>query len=541
MILLVVALLYLIREGHGNMFFYDEWTWIETRHSGLSAILDSYNEHMEIAPLAIYQLLLHTIGLAHYHWYRLAAALGHLALVTAVYCFARRRLGPLALLVVIPLAFFGAGWEFILWGVNLGFTTSLALAVAALIWLEGDRRSSLVGCALLIASLLFTETAVLFAIGLAAELTWRDRSLRRFWVWALPLALYVAWHLGFYASGGSTYYVSQIPTFGAQLAAGASGGMFGEGEAVGWVILGLIALLLIYRLTRAGAWSPRFIAVLLTVLGYWALVAAGRANLGDPTASRYVYVGAVLLLLVIIESLRGVEVSWRSALIFAAVAALATVGGLRAFPGGEAGLFQGSTSEAAELTALQLIRRTVPPSQSIDPHWSPQIIPDLYFPATRALGSSGADTLAQMLASGEEERSSADLVLVRGGELTVTAPAHPGPTGPPAPSVELRLGGGLTRTPGCVRFTPAGVGSTLDLTLPPRGLLIRTTASASSASHPPTEIFVRRFADGYENAPVASFRGARTLLIRARSDAAPQPWHVRLSPWQTVAACTVAR
>ncbi len=522
------------------MFFYDEWTWIETRHTGLSAILDSYNEHMEILPLAIYQLLFHTIGLAHYHWYRLLAALGHLALVSAVYGFARRRLGPLALLVVVPLAFFGAGWEFILWGVNLGFTASIALAVAAFIWLESDRRSSVVGCALLVLSLLFTETAVLFAIGLAFELTWRDRSLRRFWVWALPIVLYVVWHVAFYQSGGSSYYVAKVPSFGAQLAAAASGGMFGEGETVGWVVLGLIALLVVYRLARAGAWTPRFLAVLLTVLGYWTLVAAGRANLGDPTASRYVYSGGVLLLLVIIESLRGIQVNWRTALVFTIVAALATIGGLRAFPGGESQLYQGSTSEAAELTALGLIRGFVPPDVAIDPHWSPQIVPALYFPATRDLGSTGADTLAQLSELPEEQRSSADLVLLNGGELRVRAQSRTPAPGSASPHVELHLLGALTRTPGCVRFVPAGAGSTLDVTLPSTGLTVRAGARAAGVRHPPTELFARRFASGYENSPVAVFRSARTLLIRARTDAAPQSWHVRLSPWQTVTVCTLA-
>jgi hypothetical protein len=535
----VVALIWLIQEGHGNRFFYDEWTWIEDRRSGVSGILDSYNQHMEIIPSAVYELLFHTVGLNHYHWYRLSATLGHLLVTTAVYLFARQRIGPLALAVAAPVAFLGSGWEFILWGINFGFTTSIALAVLALVWLDSDQRSDAVGCALLVASLLCSETAVLFAIGLAVELTWRDRGLRRIWVWGLPIVLYGAWYAGFYTSIAGRHEFGQVPTFGAQLAAHASGGMFGQGATVGWVVLSLIVVLLVVRLVRHGAWTPQFIAVLLTVLGYWALVSLGRASLGNPGASRYVYSGGVLLVLVVIESLRGIRVDRRSVPVFVVVAGLALIGGLSAFSSGEATLFEGSTSEAAELTALHLVRGTFPPHRVIDPHWSPQITPASYFRAAADLHSSGALTVAQLRDQGEEQRASADLVLLRGGELTLVRARRAASAGPDVPHVELALAGRLSRHAGCVRFDAQGRGSTLDLTLPHGGLSISVQPNASTPGSPPTEIRARRFASDYDNAPVASVRGTRTLLVRAHRDSAPESWQLRISPYATITACTL--
>ncbi len=50
----VGAFAYLMIRGRGNIFVYDEWGWIEFRRSGVSSILNSYNDHILVAPLAVY-------------------------------------------------------------------------------------------------------------------------------------------------------------------------------------------------------------------------------------------------------------------------------------------------------------------------------------------------------------------------------------------------------------------------------------------------------------------------------------------------------
>ena len=57
-------------------------------------MLASYNQHLVIAPIAAYQLLLATVGLAHYWPYRLLAAVAHLACAAAVFAYVRRRSAP---------------------------------------------------------------------------------------------------------------------------------------------------------------------------------------------------------------------------------------------------------------------------------------------------------------------------------------------------------------------------------------------------------------------------------------------------------------
>lgn len=102
---------YLLWKGRGNTFFYDEWSWIEFRRSGLHSILASYNGHLEPLPTAIYQALLHTIGLTHYRVYRTLAATAHCACATLAFAFARRRIGPAALLLALPVVLLGSGYS----------------------------------------------------------------------------------------------------------------------------------------------------------------------------------------------------------------------------------------------------------------------------------------------------------------------------------------------------------------------------------------------------------------------------------------------
>ena len=413
------ALAYLLWRGRGNSFFYDEWGWIEFLRDGVHSVMASYNQHLELAPKAAYQVLFHTAGIAHYWEFRVLAAVAHLSCAAAIFAYALRRIGTPAVMVALPVAFFGAGAEFILWGLNFGFTASIALSVVALLAIEhGTHRGTVLACVLLIVALVFSETALLFALGLAVELTWRDRSLRRAWVWAIPGVLYAAWWVAFYEPYLSEHHYGAIPKFIAQLAAGAAGGMFGLGPHPGWLVLAAILAGLILRIVGRRALTPRLVGLAVTLAVYWILVAFGRAQLGDPGASRYVYTGGLLILLIALESFRGVSTNRWSLGAVAVLSVLALVGNLRAFDAGiTSWLHTGSRTVDAELGALQLARATAPPAMELDPIWAPQIMAGPYFAAVHALGSTPADSPDEIAHASEQIRIAADGVLVRAGNI----------------------------------------------------------------------------------------------------------------------------
>ena len=312
--------------------------------------------------------------------------------------------------------FLGAGWEAVLQPFNTIITASLACGITALLALDrGDRRGDVIACVVLAAGLVFGEFVALFAVGVAVEVTWRDRSLRRAWIWAVALGLYAVWWIAYYQAYLSHHTLSLVPKFVANMAFSAAGGLFGRNLEVGRFVLLAVVAFVGWRVWRRGALSPRLVTLVVILGAYWLFVAYSRAALGQPYASRYVYSGAVLLALIIAESCRGVRLSAPALAVAGVVGTLALIGGVNAFDGGEDYLHAGSQTVSAELGALQLARGVVAPGFVLDPRWAPQVIAGPYFAAVRAIGSTSAWTPAQIRRAPQSVRAAAVGVLTRAG------------------------------------------------------------------------------------------------------------------------------
>jgi hypothetical protein len=535
-VVVLAALAFILLKGRGNTFFGDDYVWMETRRSGLKAILDSYVEHIAIVPIATYQLLFHTVGIAHFRYYRLLAVLGHLACVTAVFVFARKRVGFISLAPIVPLAVFGAGYEFLLAPVNFGYPVSMAAGIFALVLLDRDRRrDSATACCLLCAGLLFSEFALLFAAGIAVELMLRDRSLRRWWVWGVPLILYVAWWLGFYQPSAGEHDLAAMPHFVAQLAASAAGGLLGLGMARGWWVLLALGIVAGVQLLRRRAISPRLVCLVVALISYWMLVSFGRGQLGTPWLSRYVYPGAVFLLLILLELFRGIQPPSWALLGVCVLSGASLIGNLRALNSGEGVLFAASRTVAAELGGLQLARAVAPSNLILDPIWAPWIIAHEYFAAVRALRSSPADSVSEINQGSEKTGALADYGLVRAGEVEMREVAGPVLRSASPLKVGLAYGGTYTRAGLCVRFRPGWSGGTLEFSLPRGGVELWPFGVRSALG---TSVMVRRFASSYIG-PIATAPAWRPVELVAAQDSDPQPWYAQISTWQMTEVCPV--
>ncbi len=531
---LPVAFAYLMEKGQGITFFYDEWYWITNRSSGLHAVLSAYNNHMLVAPLAVYQLLFRTAGLNHYWIFRLLATAVHLLTVTAVYAFARRRLGAAALALVVPLLVLGYAWEYVIWAVNIGFIASIGLGVCALLTFERrSRTGDWLTCVLLMAALACSEFAVLFALAIAVELLWRQPRLRRAYVWALPLITYVVWWLAYHQPSMARQNLTAAPSFALDLAASAAGGVLGLSIDWGRVLLIAGGVLTLRRLMRGGALRPRMVAVLIAAGAFWLLVALGRAQLGEPTAPRYIYTGAILIVLILAEAWRGARPGpWPLAV--AAVAILVSLAGnIRVLNQAAQFLRQSSRVSRAEFGALELTRGFVSPAFVVDAHYMPGVIAGPYFTATRRLGSSPADAPAQVAREGPAAAIAADQLLVHAGELQLRAspPPHVGTATARAPALEQTPVGRARSARGCLYLTP-GAPTAVDLLLPPQGIALLSTTPA------PVAVRVRRFARDFTAPPIATLTNSRWTSIRALADNAPTPWHLRLFISAPLTACT---
>lgn len=319
--LLVVAFVYLMLAERGTNFYFDDWAWIEARHGGLHPIFASYNQHLVIAPVALYQLLFRTAGLNHYWVFRTLQTLAHLSCVAVVFEFVRRRLGAVALLVAIPLAFLGSGWEYVTLSINFGCVTSIALSVGALLALErDDRRGDVLACVLLVVALACSDFTVPFALGIAVEIMLRDgvvrgrsgvhrlRALRhRAFVWATPLVLYAAWWVAFYTPSAShRASISAAIPFAAKLAAAAAGSVVGGGLYLGAVTGNRGSRSPVANRPRAHDHAPPGRAADRGDLVLAACRLRPRPG-GVPETSRYVYAGVVFLILIAAEAFREIR------------------------------------------------------------------------------------------------------------------------------------------------------------------------------------------------------------------------------------------
>jgi hypothetical protein len=453
--------------------------------------------------------------------------------VSTVFIYARRRVGAVVgTLACLPLLFLGYGFEDALWPINAGFVATLALGTWALMTLEGVRPSRhAVVCVLLMAALACSELALVFALAVGVELTWRERSLRRCWVWLTPILLYFVWWLAYYEPSGMGSGLTGMPSFAASMAAAAIAGLFGLDPTWGHSLIVAALVLAVWGFSRAGAFTPRVAALLVLACSYWLLVAYGRN--ANPDASRYVYVGSVFLLLIGVEALRRFRVRPAALVVGALVALFALAGNLHELSGGEGEFRAGSQTSRAELGALDLIRATVSPSILIDQHYMPAATVEQYFASIRAFGSTPADTPAQILREPEAAREAADGLLLRAGIIRISprASATP-PNGVRPPSVEARTAVTQASTGRCVRFTSSGAPSGLELRLGGSVELINRSGS-------PVEMLGRRFGNRFGANRLPDLPGRRTVVVSARPDADPLPWVLGLVHLHEVIACAL--
>ena len=165
-LIVCAALLYLTRT---YTFYFDEWTFITSAPDwALRTYFEPHNEHPVMLLRLVYSILLETAGLRTYLPYMAALLLAHAANVLLLFELVRRRAGDLvAMAAALVMLVLGAGWEDLLWAFQVGWLSSMALGLGAVLALE--RRPAL-AAALMTVSLSFAGTGVVFAVAIAVQL-----------------------------------------------------------------------------------------------------------------------------------------------------------------------------------------------------------------------------------------------------------------------------------------------------------------------------------------------------------------------------------
>jgi hypothetical protein len=513
--LLLATAAVLLYAGQHLTFFYDEWDFILGRRgSSIGTYLHPHNGHLSLFPVVVYKILLSIFGLRHYLPYRVVSIALHLLGSGLLYVLVRRRIGPwLALVATAILLFMGTAYQDLLWPFQISYLGSVAGGLGALALLErpGARRDGWVA-ALLILSLSSSGVGIAFLVACAVLLIAQRVPLPRLWVVVVPALLFAAWYIGWGSGEGtSAHAIANAPQYVANAAGGAVAGIAGLSAST-WgapLLVGLaFALFFAWRSHRPGGPTPLLLAAGAGALAFWTLSAIARAGFAEPTASRYLYIGAVFILLICAEARLGTGLRGAWLLIAAILLAGALIGNLRMLRDGERQLRSQDAVVRASLGVVEIAAPVVDPTFVAEPGYAPQIPAGHYLSAIRDFGSS-ALTAPELVHASESMREHSDAVLERAERISVT----------PVPSTVGRS----------CKYQPAPS----DLALSPgQTLLLR------AAPGPVTPIYVRRFAGAFSAVPFTGIAGGTGGIMRFPADRATAlPWHIRAVTARRVKAC----
>ena len=562
--------------SRGETFYADDWTYIVARQGwALKTLFFPTVGHLIVLPLVLFKTLLEMFGADSALPFRLAALFFVQLNGVLVYLLARRRVGPwLALVPAVLMLFLGSGWEMIISPFALNALMSIAAGLGMLLFLDrSDRAGDVAAAALLVVSLASFSLGVVFGVIAAWEVLQRPRrGLPTAWVYLVPAVLYGAWLIW-----ASQYDQSQLeatnigpsPTALVDGAAAVAASIFGVfrspgpenpafpdlGIRIDWgipIALALVAALVL-RLRAAPRPTPRAWALIVGLVVLWGLLALSVGPARSLLASRYVYPGVLLVLLLAAELVAGARISrgWRVAVLAAlGVSLVANVDTIR--EGGA--YFRAEASyNRAQLAALELERDHLPdefqvegPSSELLPHGDMLFLAGDYFEAVDEYGSP-AYSQAQLAEAGPEQRAAADELLGRALSLSavpVSAESiqqlrllqpgiEPGSEADFDEDLLLRADktSAMTARPSgtCLSLRPEqGLEGRAILPLPRGGFYYRAPDGAE------VKVELGRFGDGFTVKPDPVFGSA---VVQIPPDESTRPWRALIRSSESLLAC----
>jgi hypothetical protein len=470
-VLLAGTAVFMFHLARGLTFNLDEWIVVtERRGPGAPSLLEPHNEHLSVVLLSVFLGLLKLGGLDDQPLMMVPLVALQVALGALLFVVARRRVGAgVAVGVAALVLVSGLAYENFLIPGQAGQMASIVAGVGAFAVLDRprDRRNDLLLAGLLTVALASSGMGIPVLIGVAVELLLSAEGRRRLWVVGAPFGLYLLWYAGYGTNRAGLDEFGQSALWAWTAAGHAAGALIGRRQIEpGRDLLIILLVVLAYRAWRVEPAARIRMAAIATVLvTFYGLTAISRHDIAPPSSSRYLTVGLVFLLLLLVESARGLRVrAWAPwAVLVLAVVALSKDDKV-AFRDGRALFLERSQEMRGSLAALDLLGRDrVDPRLEIAPGAAPFLEAGPWFDALDGLRGDPAYAPAQLPRAAAVARAFADDTLIRAGCLALgpasagrSAPcrrAWPGDEGPvPAAGVRIEAGPGAPLTLRARRF-----------------------------------------------------------------------------------------
>ena len=302
---------YLFTLTENQTFFMEEWkTLAESTPFPIKRLFSGYSGHPTLVPSTIYLGIFRAFGLDSYIIFRLVLVIFHLGTIFLVFGFIRRRHGwIIGTSVAIALALLGTSAQMLIWPSTIGPIGSFLFFLISLRCFEKAESSQRIGWALASCIALslsaFSAAQGTGALFVLCVLTLFGGNVkRRWWVGLLPTFTFIIWYLSTVASNSGKLESTSIMRYAWSLASEGAAGLFGTRGILGGVAFAGICLYLIVR-WRRGKVTLRSSIFLIYLCAYWGAIAYGRAGMAaiaPASSSRYVYFGAISLVLLISEN-----------------------------------------------------------------------------------------------------------------------------------------------------------------------------------------------------------------------------------------------
>jgi hypothetical protein len=539
-IVVAAALVFWLQRG--LTFGWDEFNWLELGgFATFEQMLHPYGGHLILVPYLIFRGVLELFGMSFSAFAVVQVILLSLGALL-LYVYGRRRVGPLlALAPALILLFLGGSYPVLLEPmIGIQFLAASVPGLAAIVFLEReDLPGDVAASALLCLAMAGFSEALPFLVGAVVSVALSPGRWRRAWVVAIPVLAYGGWRLWaaqFEPTGVITSNIAPLPAYFSDALAVFGTAALGLFKLVGpgpWtylrfgfhdpsyvakgillVVAELAAIGVAVWLLRRRGPIPRTlwpaVAMLLALFVELGVILAPGRTAAEP---RYLYIGVLLLLLVVIELARGVKTNRVTLAVVFGLTVVALT--FNAFRFGESRdfLLDFSQHARADMAALELAGKDG--DQSFTPNLElPKVVS-----GGMVLGSgawlftverygSVAYSVPELRAQSEDVRVEADRVAFR--------------------SLRLRLEGAGAPQSGCQRL---GAAATADLVLPRGGAVLVANGD--------TELTGRRWADGL-SVEFGELRAGKAALLQIPPDAAGAPWHAHLQPPASLRVCAAS-